>query len=128
MTLFKKKHEGKVEPDPSLTEPAKERSAWTPQPQEEPDEHPVGFAPLFPRLGTHRRVLGHVTPEVDRTAYGPRNTLPALTYALVRDDETDISYPEQIPQYLADLVQAGLLTEADGTYTVTDRGWQELTN
>jgi hypothetical protein len=96
-----------------------------------PTEHPlrsVNYEPVFPRTSVHRRVLGHITPEVDRDDLGPRNTLEALTYALIHDDHTEIGYPEHVPAYLDALVNAGLATEQDGVYAVTEAGWRELMN
>lgn len=86
------------------------------------------YEPKFPRTSVTRRVLGHITPEVDRSEYGPRNTLRALTFALIADDHTEISYPEQVPPYLEDLVRSGLVVETQGTYSITDAGWRELAN
>lgn len=90
--------------------------------------HSLNYEPRFPRISTTRRVLGHITEELDRTDLGPRNTLPALTFALIADDHTDIHYPEQVPPFLDDLVEAGLASELDGVYTVTEAGQRELMN
>lgn len=86
------------------------------------------YEPHFPRTSVTRRVLGHITPEVDRDDLGPRNTLHALTVGLIADPHTEIDYPEQVPPYLAKLVDSGLVTEKDGVYTVTEAGWRELMN
>lgn len=99
----------------------------------------------FDRLSVERRVLGHVTDEVDTTALGPRNTLAALTYALVRDRNTThaaggnprfevdgMSVAESaqaVLDYLDDLKDAGLLVQRDdGSYEVTEDGLTELRN
>lgn len=93
--------------------------------------HPLygaNYEPVFPRLSVTRRVLGHITPEIDKQELGPRNTLRALTAGLIADPHTEISYPEQVPPYLDDLVRTGLASEADGVYAVTEAGWRELMN
>ena len=104
-----------------------------PEPTVEPvtEPHPLygeNYEPHFPRLSITRRVLGHITPEVDRDDLGPRNTIPALTAALIADDHTEISYPEHVRPHLEALIKAGLVTEHAGTYQVTDAGWRELMN
>lgn len=105
-----------------------------PEPQLEPaplEPHPLygeNYEPHFPRLSVTRRVLGHITPEVDRDDLGPRNTLHALTVGLISDPHTEIDYPEQVGPYLNALVVAGLVSEHDGVYTVTEAGRRELTN
>jgi hypothetical protein len=100
--------------------------------EDEPVEpHPLrseNYEPRFPRLSVTRRVLGHITPEVDHDDLGPRNTLNALTVGLISDPHTEISYPEQVQPYLDDLVESGLVSEHAGTYQVTEAGWRELTN
>jgi hypothetical protein len=96
-----------------------------------PEPHPLrseNYEPRFPRLSVTRRVLGHITPEVDHDDLGPRNTLNALTVGLISDPHTEISYPEQVQPYLDDLVESGLVSEHAGTYQVTEAGWRELTN
>lgn len=90
--------------------------------------HGENYEPHFPRLSVTRRVLGHITPEVDRDDLGPRNTLHALRIGLISDPHTEISYPEQVPPYLDALVKSGLVSEDDGVYTVTEAGRRELTN
>lgn len=98
----------------------------------------------FPRLSFARRVLGHVTDEVDETAYGPRNTLAALTRGLTMDRHTtnpsnpdaerfDITHStleQQIQGVLDQLIalgEAGLVSQhADGSYHVTEAGHTEL--
>jgi len=96
----------------------------------------------FPRTSVERRVLGHVTDEVDLTALGPRNTLAALTYALVRDRNTTHPAGENakldtdgattaqsaqlVLEHLQRLEDEGLVEEDAGHYTVTDAGWTEL--
>jgi hypothetical protein len=94
-----------------------------------------GYEPKFPRLSTTRRVLGHVTDEVDQSALGPRNTLTALAYALWRDDNTPEIGGElsdatvATKEHLDQLVGAGLVEDrGDGSYGVTDAGWVELHN
>lgn len=97
----------------------------------------------FPRLSTERRLLGHITDEVDITAFGPRNTLSALTYALMTDRNTT-NPPESLPRLNVDgvtvvavaqtvldmlgaLVEAGLVEDrGDGSYAVTGAGADEL--
>lgn len=87
------------------------------------------YAPKFDRLSTERRVLGFVTTEVDIDALGPRNTFHALQVGLTADDNTAYTgHDEQLQSYLGSLIEAGLLSEADGVYTVTDAGWTELVN
>jgi hypothetical protein len=103
-----------VEPAPPVAEPHPLRSE--------------NYEPRFPRLSVTRRVLGHITPEVDHDDLGPRNTLNALTVGLISDPHTEISYPEQVQPYLDDLVESGLVSEHAGTYQVTEAGWRELTN
>jgi hypothetical protein len=101
------------------------------EPVVEPEPHPLrseNYEPRFPRLSVARRVLGHITPEVDHDDLGPRNTLNALTVGLISDPHTEISYPEQVQPYLDDLVESGLVSEHAGTYQVTEAGWRELTN
>lgn len=95
------------------------------------EQHPLrseNYEPVFPRLSTTRRVLGHITPEVDKDHLGPRNTLPALTAGLIADPHTDIRYPHEVPRFLKDLADAGLVAEASGVYIVTEAGLRELTN
>ena len=102
-------------------------SVWA----EDTEPHPLrsqNYEPVFPRTSVTRRVLAHITPEVDRTDLGPRNTLPALTAGLISDDHTEIAHPEQVQPYLDALVAAGLVSEHAGTYQVTDAGWRELMN
>jgi len=97
----------------------------------------------FDRLSVERRVLGHVTDEVNITALGPRNTLAAITYDLMTDRNTThppsthprlevdgVSTEEIAAAVLAHLTalqDAGLLeARADGTYAVTEAGHLEL--
>lgn len=97
----------------------------------------------FDRLSVERRVLGHVTDEVDQTPLGPRNTLAAITYALMTDRnttrpqggqprlETEGQTTAQIAQavldHLSRLVDAGLVeVNDDGEYALTDAGHLEL--
>jgi hypothetical protein len=108
--------------------------------------HPgdAGLPPTaFDRLSVERRALGHITDEVDVTALGPRNTLAALTYALMTDANTthppaglprldvDGATVEQVAQAVLDLlsrlVGAGLASQRpDGSYAVTEAGVAEL--
>lgn len=99
----------------------------------------------FPRLSLERRVLGHVTDEVDETEFGPRNTLAALTRALMTDRNTtnpatpehgrlDVERPvvdvaQSVLDVLAALQAAGLVSQReDGSYAVTDAGRVELSS
>jgi hypothetical protein len=97
------------------------------------------------RLSVERRVLGHITDEVDRTHLGPRNTLAALTYALVTDENT-VHPPAGLPrleaadegleaaltavqailEHLAEL--ALVKVRADGSWVLTKLGHLELAN
>ena len=109
----------------------------------------VGGAPgaelaecVFDRLSVERRVLGHITDEVDADALGPRNTLAALTYALMRDPNTtrpvgrpkldiDGATLEQVAtlvdEHLQRLVAAGLAAQReDGSFELTEAGHTEL--
>jgi hypothetical protein len=119
----------RVEPEPEL-EPASQ-----PEPVEEPvvdaahELYGANYEPVFPRLSVTRRVLGHITPEVDRDDLGPRNTLHALTVGLISDPHTEIHYQEQVAPYLNDLVASGLVSlDGAGTYAVTEAGLRELMN
>jgi hypothetical protein len=97
----------------------------------------------FPRLSLARRVLAFVSDEVDETAYGPRNTLTALTRGLSIDSHTtnpqnpdaerlDVTgsledVVRAVYECLTSLVDAGLLKQAaDGSYRVTNAGRMEL--
>jgi hypothetical protein len=66
-----------------------------------------GYAPVLDRLSTERRVLAHVTAEVDQTYLGPQNTVRAITFALLRDPHTSIDAMEQIQPNLHLLVEQG---------------------
>lgn len=103
------------------------------------DLHPdqvEDYQPRFDRLGTARRVLGHVTDEVDVDALGPRNTLAAISHGLLTDANTrEISNmsPElaaaETQGHLDKLVEAGLLVRrGDESYELTDDGLIELRN
>lgn len=88
------------------------------------------YEPRFDRVGTTRRVLGHVTDE-DHAGRGPRNTLDRLVVELAEDPHTDIGpdAPDDVRHHLDLLVDAGLLVQRpDNTYEVTDDGMYELTH
>jgi hypothetical protein len=99
----------------------------------------------FPRLSLERRVLGHVSDEVDETEFGPRNTLAALTRALMTDRNTinvptsdhgslDVSgtvaeTAQRVLDVLTALEGAGLVVQrGDDSYALTDDGVKELTD
>lgn len=117
-----------------------ELAEMTAQAQPETPEgelHPcqvAGYEPHFDRLGVTRRVLGHVTDEVDVDAVGPRNTLEALSYGLATDANTPLhgtstEVAPEVQEHLDSLVEAGLLkVRKDGSYEVTAAGLTELRN
>lgn len=95
------------------------------------------------REGVERRVLGHITDEEDTSALGPRNTLAALTYAIVRDQNTtnppagkprldvDGLSTAEAAQAVLDILELligeGLVKQRkDGSYELTDAGHLEL--
>lgn len=97
----------------------------------EPEPHPLrseNYEPVFPRTSTARRVLGHITDEVDRSELGPRNTAHAIAAGVIRDPHTDIHHEEQLQPFLDALVDTGLASEHEGVYTITEAGWRELMN
>lgn len=95
------------------------------------------------RLSVERRVLGHITDEVEFAALGSRNTLAALTYSLVRDRNTTNAPPPnpslsidgkstadvagEILAILGVLEGHGLIARReDGSYELTEAGRTEL--
>lgn len=97
---------------------------------------------VFDRLSVERRVLAFITDGFT-VPLGPRNTLAALTYDLMRDPHTthppepngrlevDGRTVEMIAQTVLDhltaLIDAGLVEQRDdGSYAVTDAGRDEL--
>lgn len=97
------------------------------------------------RESVERRVLGHVTDEVDRDALGPRNTLAAIYHAVSTDRNTtnppndkprlnldglDVAQALQVVHdILEHLVTVGLLEQREDTsYALTDLGHYELAN
>lgn len=97
-------------------------------------EHPAAkyiredYEPKFDRLSTTRRVLAHVTDDVD-PVHGARNTLEALQSALVEDPNTHLSDPGEVEPELEQLLEAGLLKKLeDGKLKVTHDGMVELVN
>lgn len=97
---------------------------------------------LFDRLSVERRVLAFIT-DAFTVPLGPRNTLAALTYDLMRDPHTthppepngrlevDGRTVEEIAQtvleHLTALIDAGLVElRDDESYAVTDAGRDEL--
>jgi hypothetical protein len=88
----------------------------------------LNYEPVFPRTSVTRRVLGHITDEVDKTELGPRNSLAAITAGVIADPHTEIHHEEQVPPYLDAIVDSGLATFHAGVYTVTEAGWRELMN
>lgn len=107
-----------------------------------------GYEAKFDRLGTHRRVLGFVTDEVDQDAtddnasrflvskdfLGPRNTVGAIAFAMARDSNSPHVAPhldeasQSVGKALDELEAAGLVESQDGRYSVTDAGRDELRN
>lgn len=91
--------------------------------------HTVNYQPVFDRLGTTRRVLGHITDD-DHIGRGPRNTLERLVQELAEDPHT-IYHGDQwdMVDMLIALMDAGLVDQRpDETYVVTDAGRYELTH
>lgn len=97
------------------------------------------------RLSIERRVLGHITDEVEHSAIGSRNTLAALTYSISRDLNTtnpkDPTLPrlstegglggiaQRIAEHIETLVGHGLVEKRDdGSYALTDAGHKELSS
>lgn len=87
------------------------------------------YEPKFERVGTTRRVLGHITDD-DHIGRGPRNTLDRLVQELAEDPHTIYAGDvHQMRIYIRDLLDAGLVAEReDGTLHVTDAGRYELTH
>lgn len=88
------------------------------------------YEPHFDRLGTERRVLGHITDE-DHVGRGPRNTPERLALELAEDPYTAIEFDELgvVQGHLDALEEAGLVEKReDGTYGVTEAGLTELVN
>jgi winged helix-turn-helix protein len=83
------------------------------------------YEPKFDRLGTHRRVLGHVTDE-DHVGRGPRNTAARLNQELAEDPYTEFDRDDDVQEYLDDLEANGLISQQEGTYKVTEAGQYEL--
>ena len=91
-------------------------------------DEPETYEPKFDPLGTHRRVLGHVTDE-DHVGRGPRNTAERLTQELAEDPYTNFEEDDDVQEYLDDLEAEGLVSKTKaGVYTVTDAGREELTH
>lgn len=110
------------------------------------------YEPRFDRGSGFRRVLMSITDEVDVSALGPRNSIPALAYFLARNPDSphvnkpsstlvkllqgaelglaeDATAEGQVRRYLAALADAGLVAEReDGSYELTDAGRHELRN
>ena len=87
------------------------------------------YEPKFDRLGTHRRVLGHITDE-DHVGRGARNTAERLALELSEDPFTEFDGNDSdVQEYLDDLEASGLVSKKkNGTYSVTKAGVTELTN
>jgi hypothetical protein len=104
----------------------------TPEGELHPRQVP-GYEPHFDRMGTHRRVLGHITDE-DHVGRGPRNNPERLGLELGEDPFTAIEgdpleVQPVVQKYLDELVVAGLVEpREDGTYVVTEAGQIELAN
>lgn len=97
-----------------------------PDPSQAPDAEE--YEPKFDKLGTHRRVLGHIT-DLDHVGRGPRNTADRLTQELAEDPYTKFEEGDNVQEYLDDLEASGLVQKnEDGTYGVTDAGTYELTH
>lgn len=100
----------------------------------DPNPQIEGYDPHFDRLSVTRRVLGHVTDEVDIDAFGPRNTLEALSYALASDLNTPLhgtptEVAPEVQRHLDKLADAGLIKQrADDSYALTGAGLTELRN
>lgn len=118
---------------------AKDSVSEVVQPEPETPEgelHPSqveGYEPKFDRLSVTRRVLGHVTDEVDVSALGPRNGLEALAYAIATDAHTPvhgtpIEVAPEVQKHLDLLVEAELLQRRGNVYALTDAGLTELRN
>jgi hypothetical protein len=100
---------------------------WTAQYRVPDDEV---YEPVLDRLGTERRVLGHIT-DMDHAGRGPRNTAERLALELAEDPNTAIEYDEQdaVQGHLDALEEAGLVEKRDDdTYAITDAGFVELVN
>jgi hypothetical protein len=86
------------------------------------------YEPKFDRLGTHRRVLGHIT-DLDHVGRGPRNTPDRLDTELAEDPNTNFNEGDNSQEYLDDLEANGLVQKRDdGTYALTDAGTYELSH
>jgi hypothetical protein len=84
------------------------------------------YDPKFDRLGTHRRVLGHIN-DLDHVGRGPRNTPARLDQELAEDPNTNFNEGDSSQEYLDDLEADGLVQKRDdGTYALTDAGTYEL--
>src|SRR5258708_785843 len=118
---------------------ALETSVGVSAPGEPGDLPPV----KFDRTSVHRRILGHITDETNVTALGPRNTLAALTYDLVRavnrthpppgrprlevEGKNSTEVAQLVYDHIDALIDAGLVVQReDGTYAMTDEGHLEL--
>jgi hypothetical protein len=97
----------------------------------------------FDRLSIERRVLGHITDDVEHTVLGARNTLAALTYSIMRDRNTThapapnpsldidgkslVEVAQTIHEHVGKLTDAGLVAQReDGSYALTEAGHKEL--
>jgi hypothetical protein len=113
--------------------------AITPAGERHPDSV-EDYEPFFPRDGSTRRVLMHITDE-DHVGRGPRNTVDRLAVELFEDPHSpgfktvDVALVQQHLDTLAnarrgtlDPVVALVEKRKDGTYGVTDAGRVELAN
>jgi DNA-binding transcriptional ArsR family regulator len=88
------------------------------------------YEPVLDRLGTERRVLGHISDE-DHVGRGPRNTVARLAQELAEDPNTAVEFDEDdvIQEHLNTLEEAGLIERRkDATYGITDAGYTEMAN
>jgi hypothetical protein len=87
------------------------------------------YEPKFARVGTTRRVLGHITDD-DHMGRGARNTLARLVQELAEDPNTTYAGDVgDMREYLEALEEAELISRReDGTFVVTDAGRYELTH
>jgi hypothetical protein len=98
------------------------------EPAEGHPDHVEGYEPHFDPEGTTRRVLGFISDDLHLGR--PRNTLAVLAEDLADDPNSVVEHNEDeaIQTHLDKLVDAGLVEESDGIYSVTQAGRVELAN